>query len=118
MGKEKCIYDVDGESWKTKDNLEDLVVGGRIILKYMFKKCDGMWRCRLHSSAQDREMRVISSLIREVIASDEGLCCTELMLCEQCTDHSNRASRPALGPAQPPVQTVQGAIPQRKAAGE
>ena len=32
---------------------------------------------------QDREMRVISSLTREVVASDEGLCCTELGLFEQ-----------------------------------
>ena len=63
---------------------------------------------------QDREMRVISSLTREVVASDEGLCCTELGLFEQWTDRSNRASRSALGPTQPPVQKVQGALPHRK----
>jgi hypothetical protein len=37
-GIERCMYGADRESWKTKGYLEDLGIGGRIILKYMFRK--------------------------------------------------------------------------------
>jgi hypothetical protein len=41
--KEMCTM-IDGEIGKIKDHLENLCVGGRIILKWIFKKWDeGSW---------------------------------------------------------------------------
>lgn len=40
-GKEKCIQDFCGETWRGGGHMEDLVVCGRIILKCMLLKLDG-----------------------------------------------------------------------------
>jgi hypothetical protein len=36
--EERCIKDFDGENLRAKDQLEDLTLGGIIIIKYIFKK--------------------------------------------------------------------------------
>jgi hypothetical protein len=42
MGKRRCAYTVEVGKPKGKDHLEDLGVEARIILKLIFKKCDGI----------------------------------------------------------------------------
>jgi hypothetical protein len=41
-GDEECIQGLGGKSQEERDHYEDLDLGGRIILKWIFEKLDGI----------------------------------------------------------------------------